>query len=417
MPPMPAAVLVGIDSSDTFHQVEATSPTGDQVLRLQISNDLPGFQQLEAALTAAFGDLPRRYALENPASLLGCYLLHREQAVYAVNPRSVARLREALNPSGKKDDPVDAHACVVLLRERATECAPILPNSPAGALVAGLVQQRIDVVEEKNRVTNQLTAVLKRFYPRALELFPHLEQPLTLDFLTTFPTPTELQQASQESWQALFAGKRYPHPSRISTTLWERAQAPQVPVSPTEAALGQLEVSRLARLLRVLLDELQQLDQQIEARFAELPAAPIFASAPGAGAVLAPALFALFGDNPAAWRDWREVAQACGSVPVTRRSGGSCSVHKREHCDKRARRTLHLFAGCSRRGCAWAREFYTEQRRQGKKHATALRNLGTKWLRILFRMWKEGTVYDEAVYLRGRAARQAPRDPVPAAPS
>jgi transposase len=366
---MPAAVLVGIDSSDTFHQVEAAVTTGDRVLRLQVRNDLSGFQQLEAALTAAFGDLPRRYALENPASLLGRYLLHREQAVYAVNPRSVARLREGLHASGKKDDPVDAHACGVVLRER--ECQPIRRSSPAGALVTGLVQQRIDVVEEKNRVMNQLTAVLKGFYPRALELFADLDQPLTLDFLTTFRTPTALQQASLASWQALFDGKRYPHPARIGTTLWERAQAPQVPVSPTEETLGSIEVGRLVRLLRVLLDELQHLNQQIETDFAALPAARVFDSVPGAGPVLGPALFAIFGDNPDTWPDWRAVAQACGSVPVTRRSGGSCTVNQREHCDKRARRILHLFAGCSRRGCAWAREFYTEQRRQGKKHATA----------------------------------------------
>jgi hypothetical protein len=413
---MPAYVLVGIDGSDTVHQVEATSTTGDEVLRLQIRNDREGFQQLDQALTAAFGDLPRRYALENPACLLGRYLLHQGEAVYAVNPRSVARLREALYASGKKDDRVDAHACLVLLRERAAECSPIRQSSAAGVLLTGLVRQRIDVVEEKNRIVNQLTATLKRFYPRALELFADREQPLTLDFLTAFPNPTALQQASPEDWQALFAGKRYPHPERI-LTLWEDAQAPQVPVSATDEALGSAEVGRLVRLLRLLLEELVQLNQQIAAQFAALPEAAVFASPPGAGPVLGPGLFAVFGDNRAAWEQARELAQTCGTVPVTRRSGASCAVHMRVHCDKRARRILHLFAGCSLRGCAWARQFYAEQRRRGKTHATALRNLATKWLRILFRMWKDGAVYDEAKYLRRRAERQRPRDTALAAAS
>jgi hypothetical protein len=87
------------------------------------------------------------------------------------------------------------------------------------------------------------------------------------------------------------------------------------------------------------------------------------------------------------------------------------TVNIRRHCDRRARRTLHLFAGCSQRSCAWAREFYAAQRGRGKNHGTALRNLAAKWLRILFRMWQESKPYDEAFYLQRWQARQAPREP------
>ena len=102
--------------------------------------------------------------------------------------------------------------------------------------------------------------------------------------------------------------------------------------------------------------------------------------------------------------------QRAGDAPQR----GSRTVHQRAHCDKRARRILPLFAGCSLRGCAWARQFYAEQRRQGKPHATILRKLATQWVRILFRRWQEGATYDEATYLRRQVARQAPREAAPA---
>jgi transposase len=405
---MPAFVAVGIDSSDDHHDINAQRAGTETVLRLRIDNTLEGFQELERSLTAAFGDLPRRYALENPSLLIARYLLHAGAAVYAVNPRSVVRMREALTSAGKKDDPLDAQSLAILLRERAEDLTPVTQSSPAGELLAGLARQRSNLVEEKTRYSNQLTTVLKSYYPRAIELFPNLEQPLTLEFLATFSSPSELAQVEQQQWEALFAGKRYPQPGRIAR-LGETARQPQVPVSAVDEALGAREVRRLVRCLRLVLQELAKLDQEIEAQFSGLADARIFNSPPGAGPVLGPALFAVFGDNRAAWKDWREVAQACGTVPITRRSGRSHCVVMRRHCDRRARRTLHLFAGCSRRRCAWAQEFYVRQRGQGKGHGTALRNLATKWVRILFRLWVEGESYDEAKYLQRRTYRQTPR--------
>ena len=408
---MPVFVAVAIDSADQFHLVHATAPDCEP-LRLRIANDLGGFQRLLDQLRQHFGDLPLRFALENPALLIARFLLHAGHAVYALNPRSVAAMRTALASSGKKDDPLDAECLALLLRHRMEDLVPIHTGSADCALLAGWVRQRVDVVEEKTRVLNQLTAVLKAYYPRALELFAKLEQPLTLAFLQAFPTPTALAQAPEAEWQALFVGQRYPRPRNVAS-LWQRAQAPQVPVSAVDESLGARQLGRLVSLLEVLLAELKALEAEIARCFAALPAAKTFRSLPGAADVLAPALCALLGDDPARWRDWHHLAQIAGTVPVTQRSGNCRAVNMRYHCDHRARRTLHLFAQSSVRACAWAREFYRQQRAQGKGHATALRNLATKWLRILFRLWQEGTTYDEALYLKNRGQRGGEGGPAP----
>jgi hypothetical protein len=45
---------------------------------------------------------------------------------------------------------------------------------------------------------------------------------------------------------------------------------------------------------------------------------------------------------------------------------------------------------------AWARAYYERQLERGKKHYTAIRALAYKWIRILYRCWKDGLPYVES---------------------
>ena len=59
--------------------------------------------------------------------------------------------------------------------------------------------------------------------------------------------------------------------------------------------------------------------------------------------------------------------------------------------------------------CEWARIFYPRKRDAGKSHHAAIRALAFKWLRILFRCWKDHVPYDEARYLRSVQDRLLPK--------
>ena len=56
----------------------------------------------------------------------------------------------------------------------------------------------------------------------------------------------------------------------------------------------------------------------------------------------------------------------------------------------------------------WARAFYNRCRAKGHSDAQARRNLGEKWLKIIFRMWQTRTPYDEATYLASLIRRGSP---------
>ena len=63
--------------------------------------------------------------------------------------------------------------------------------------------------------------------------------------------------------------------------------------------------------------------------------------------------------------------------------------------------------------CAWAKDYYEQQRAKGKPGNTVVRALAYKWIRILFRCWQDRTPYCEASYLQTleRRRRFAPQVP------
>jgi hypothetical protein len=88
-----------------------------------------------------------------------------------------------------------------------------------------------------------------------------------------------------------------------------------------------------------------------------------------------------------------------GIAPVTKSSGKSRVVYARCACPGFLRQTFHEFARLSVANCQWARnyvDFYTDK---GKKYHTIIRALAFKWIRILFRCWKDRTPYNETKHM------------------
>ncbi len=56
----------------------------------------------------------------------------------------------------------------------------------------------------------------------------------------------------------------------------------------------------------------------------------------------------------------------------------------------------------------WAAAYDQRKRRDGKKHAVAVRALANQWVRIIFAAWRKGETYDPAVFLAALRAH-APR--------
>jgi Transposase IS116/IS110/IS902 family len=160
--------------------------------------------------------------------------------------------------------------------------------------------------------------------------------------------------------------------------------------------------------LRTLIRAIQRLDKRIAELFAQHPEHDLFNSFPGAGAVCGPRLLTVFGTDRSRWTSAVELQSHSGIAPVTEKSGNSCWIHHRLACAKFVKQTFHEFADQSIRYSVWARAYYDLQRNRGKDHHAALRALAYKWIRIIFRCWKDGKPYDEATYIQSLRRRGSP---------
>jgi transposase len=241
---------------------------------------------------------------------------------------------------------------------------------------------------------------LREYYPAALEAFDDWAMPAAWEFVVAFPTPRELTKAGRRKWQKFLHTHRLYRPETAERRMEVFARADRF-VSPSTAvteAKSLLAVT-IARQLHTLQAQIAEYRRRIEKLFDEHPDSDIFKSLPGAGAKLAPRLLGEIGANREVFQTAEALQCYAGTAPVTKKSGKSCYAIIRSMCNKGLRATVHLWADESRKTCAWAQAYYQRLRDAGKRHAHALRCLGQRWLKILFRMWINHRPYDEALHM------------------
>jgi len=158
----------------------------------------------------------------------------------------------------------------------------------------------------------------------------------------------------------------------------------------------------LVKLLQALQQQLDNYRQAIEKLFLDHPDHDLFGSLPGVGDKLGPRLLGSIGADRQRYPDVEGLQCVVGSAPVSFKSGQMRRVKIRWHCDRFLRHTVHLWADCSRKTCAWAEAYYQRKRQQGQSHAAALRCLAQRWTKILWKMWHTHTPYDEALHTRNQ---------------
>ena len=159
-------------------------------------------------------------------------------------------------------------------------------------------------------------------------------------------------------------------------------------------------VQTLATQIPLIQRSIAELEAKIETEMKDHPDASLFTALPGAGKALAPRLLTAFGSQRDRYENADEVATLSGIAPVTKQSGKTRIVHRRYACPKYLRQTFHEFADHARKWCPWSQAYYRLQRSKGMKHHATLRKLASRWIRILFRVWKTRTPYDPDAYLQ-----------------
>ncbi len=116
-----------------------------------------------------------------------------------------------------------------------------------------------------------------------------------------------------------------------------------------------------------------------------------------------------FGTDRDRFDSAEQIQALSGIAPVTRQSGKTRIVTHRWACPKFLKQTFHEYAGLSIKKSKWANAYYTMQREKNSKTAQmAKRALAYKWMRIIFRCWKDRVPYDEAKYIESLKRSKSP---------
>jgi transposase len=401
------AAFVGIDWADLKHAWALQIPGHLEVERGDLDHTPQAVEDWAAELGRRFGGRPIAVALEQSrGSLLFMLTKYAHLVLFPVHPTTLYDYRKGFRPSGAKSDPSDAGLLVDLLVRHREKLRRLNPDTEQTRTLQFLVEARRKFVSDKTRYSNRLTAYLKMYFPQVLGWFSEVTSPIAGDFLERWPSLQKVQKARPETLRKFFLQRHSCTLDNVDRRLEEIRSALTATHDVAVACSCSAAVLALVRIVRTVRDAILSYDHQIETLARQHPDFAIIDSLPGAGPVLVPRLIAALGTQRDRYQSASELQSYSGIAPVLASSGKQHWVHWRWACPKFIRQTFHEWAAHSIGSSAWAKAYYEQQRANGKPRNTVVRALAFKWIRILFRCWKDHKPYREDFYREALARHQ-----------
>jgi transposase len=272
-----------------------------------------------------------------------------------------------------------------------------------------------DLVQDHNRLINQLREQLHRYFPQLLQLSPAAEDAWLWDLIEMAPVPATGCRLTRGRIERVL--NRYRIRRLVAEHVMAALRAPALKLAPgsaeaaSEHALLLLPRLRLIRKQRLdiasrmekLLDELTEPASETNDHRLDRPTdVAVLRSLPGVGRVVAATLLAE-ASQAIADRDYHALRSYAGVAPVTRQSGNKKIVVMRRGCNNRLRNAVYhwsrLATVCDER----SRTHYAKLRAQGHSHGRALRTLADRWLTVLIAMLTNHEHFDAARWNAGVA--------------
>src|SRR5262245_24226485 len=407
---VPFAALVGIDWADRKHDVCLLDLGTGRREHLVLPHTPEAIDDWASQLRRRFGNRPVAVCLEQSKGALAYALLKYDFLIlFPLNPSRLKSYRQAVTSSGAKDDPTDARLLLEYLECHRAHLVPWKPDDALTRQIGLASEERRKAVNLRTQLGNWLRTCLKSYFPQALDLVGEdVHTRMACDFLLKWPTLDAAKKASPQRLRKFYHAHNCRQEALIDRRIAALRPARPLTNDPALVASHRLTATLLARQLLGLAEAIDAHDKELARLMGEHADAALFSGLPGAGSALAPRLLAAFGSDRERFGGAGDLQTYSGIAPVTRRSGRSVTVHRRVACPRFLRQTFHEFAGHSVAHSAWAAAHYRLQRAQGRGHHAAVRSLAFKWIRVIYRCWKDRTPYDEAKYLAALRQKGSP---------
>jgi transposase len=413
------AAFIGLDKSDKKINVSLQRSGSARIERSVIKGGAEALHAWVATLCARFPGQPVAICLEQPAAgLIHALMGYDFMVLFPINPVTLARYREAFTPSRAKDDPTDGDLLCELVARHREQLTAWQPDDVCTRKLRHLTQARRRSVNMRTRLSNQLKALLKCYFPQALTLCgDDLTTPMACAFLQKWSSVQQLNKARPETIRRFY----YAHNARRGDVIEKRLSLIKQAIPLTnDPALIESSIITLQALtlgLRAVHTAILSYDREIAHTFSQHPDHSLFAALPGSGTAYSARLLAAFGSRRELFENAEAMLNFSGIAPVLKRSGQSTTVHRRYVRPLFLHQSFIEYANESIRHSLWARAFYQMQKAANKTHWVIIRALAYKWIRILFRCWQERTPYDELRYLKALQKSGSPLLPYLAQPT
>jgi transposase len=397
----------GVDWGSQSHCVFLTDDTGRKIGEKIFKHGGEGLSEMAAWLMTASGAAePSQVlaAIEVPHGPVVETLIERGFKVHAINPKQMDRFRDRFTMSGAKDDSRDAEVMASSLRSDPRCFRPLAVADPIIVELREWSRIAEDLGVERNRLANRLREQLWRYFPVLIELEDDLGAEWLLDLWQAAPTPQKAARLREASIARLL--KRHRIRRLDAAAVMRAVRQPPVHVAAGTVEAASAHVASLIPRIRLLNRQIKDAHRRIETLTARLMPpeesepgqmkqhdAAILASLPGVGRTVLATLLA------EAWdalqrRDYAALRSLAGVAPVTKRSGKSCIVVRRQACHDRLANALYHWARVAVQHDPRSRAKYAELRRRGHSHGRALRQVGDRLLNVACAMLKSGTTFN-----------------------
>ena len=393
-------LFVGDDWAEDHHDIELQDEQGRVLARARLPEGIAGITRFHALVGQFAGPdtEPAEVAvgIETDRGLWVTALRAAGYAVYAINPRQVARYRERHGTSGAKSDKADSHTMADMVRIDSRQLRPVAGDSPETGAIKVAARTHQTLIWERTRQVQRLRHQLREYFPAALEAFEDLDAPDALDLLAKAPDPARAARLTRAQVAAALKRARRRDIAGKADAILAALRGGQLAQPEPVVAAYAAAVSSLTVIITALNGEIAKMERQVTACFRRHPDAAIYLSQPGIGEILGARELGEFGDDPHRYASAKARKNYAATSPVTRQSGKKKIVMARFIRNDRLADALHRQAQSALRASPGARAFYEEQRDRGLDHDAALRALSNRLVGILHGCLKTRTLYDEA---------------------
>jgi len=385
----------GIDAGKFNHHCVVIDETGSRILSRKVANDEDELLCLVSDVTEAAGDGPVVWATDlnqGGAALLIAVLAANGQEMLYIPGRTVHHAARTYRGDGKTDAK-DAAIIADQARMR-RDLSPVRSGDEIAAELRMLAAHRTDLVADKTRAINRLRATLLEYFPALEASFDFAHRKAALVLLTKYQTPAQLRRSGIARVTTWLRNAGCRNPAAIAEAAVEAANQQHTVIPGQDAAA--LIVGRLARDVLRLLEEVEEVESQLDARFRRHEWADILLSVPGFGHLLAAEFIGATGGTMRYFANADRLAGIAGVAPVPRDSGRiSGNLHRPKRFDRRLLRACYISAEVAARSHPESRAYYDRKRAEGKGHKQAVLALARRRINVIWALLRDGTTYQQ----------------------